>query len=108
MKRKPRKAAIGKGLKTPSDGRRGALTRAPFLSLTEKRADPHARGGDRCKIRASKERLQALAAEKRHGKSQETTIDMTTLPKNEEIHPVPSWETLEDNAAKKRNLGPSG
>jgi hypothetical protein len=33
-------------------------------------------------------------------KGQETTIDMTTLPKNEEIHPVPSWETLEDNAQK--------
>lgn len=33
-------------------------------------------------------------------RSEQTTIDMTTLPKNEAIHPVPSWETLEDNAAK--------
>jgi hypothetical protein len=33
-------------------------------------------------------------------KGQETTIDMTTLPKNEEIHPIPGWEALEDNAAK--------
>jgi hypothetical protein len=42
-----------------------------------------------------------LAAEKENmEENQETTIDMTTLPKNEEIHPVPSWETLEDNAQK--------
>jgi hypothetical protein len=47
-----------------------------------------------------KERLQRIGCRKKDmEKGQETTIDMTTLPKNEESTPS-RWETLEDNASK--------